>query len=1178
MTSLTRFISVERRYARSVSLERDLLHAESALGYVCARKSEEILERFVKSLEDSRSVSAYTLTGVYGTGKSAFAHFLSALTAAGSEPIKKNALGIFSNNKTQKQLKSFFADVLPAAGFLRAVITAKNEPVTRSVLRAILWGASHYFEGKKPPFVARAKNLLKQEKNPPAHKVLEIIAEASNTAEGLLIIIDEMGKTLEYTARDMASPDLFFLQQIAEMSNTKGGKIIFMGLLHQSFDEYAVNLTSAMKNEWAKVQGRFEDIPFYESAEDTLRVIKSAIVHDYKKISKETSNALGNISKSWHDALKSNAAFHAAPEELLRGLYPLHPVSARALPILCYKFAQNDRSLFSFLSSREPRSFLSFLEVNFIKDTGLPMLKIAALYDYFVESAGIGYRPGFQRWVEVQQKVEEAYFYGDDHTAVLKTIGILNLLASSGAFRASKKMTLLSLVDNPNDTAALKKWEKVIEELEKGGFITYRKSLDEYRIWHGSDFDIEEALSKTSADMNFSLASLLNENYPAKPNIARRHSYETGTLRFFSTTYADSLTDVSSLNYNALNPDGFIFCWVDKKSPDEFIKKTEESLKNASEKKPAVFIKPRHLDNLKKAALEYHSLKSLRKNSAELQNDKVASGEVNKRLYLVENLLRNSLETAFSFYTETEIFYNGEKEKIQNKTAFNRFLSEVCDNIYSKKTVIINELINRRDMTSQGAKAQKFLMRAMLENCGKERLGLEGFGPETTIYETLLNKSGIYAIREDRLSFDAPHKKSGLSAAWLAVETFCLKSDKKPAQINKLYEKLTKPPFGIREPVLPVLLLAVLIKHADSLSLYHNGTFVAVIGEEHIDLLIKRPENFSIKYFDLGGLRGEYFKELETIFQKNAEKAAGKISVLGVVKPFIKFVNRLPDYTKNTGSVSVEAKNILNAVLIAREPDELLFHDIPRALGYHTGDDFSATVIKDIKDKLREKLVELQTAYEKLVKKCRDFLFHSFTISSEIEKIREELRVRSKKIINQCAEPVLKRFLIAAVDENQEEEKWLEAVIMVIADKPPASFKDEDIEQFEMNLFSLARRFQNLESMALASHKRSDGFEARKVSVTKPDGTEYQEVVYIENKTRYKIEQIISKLLEEHNSLKDKKAVLALLADKVIQSETEKKENNVFSRERKQKQAAQKEQKTETKLINIQINKSGGIS
>ena len=45
MNNLANYISINRRYSRSVNLERDTLESDSVLGYVPTEKSAETIER-----------------------------------------------------------------------------------------------------------------------------------------------------------------------------------------------------------------------------------------------------------------------------------------------------------------------------------------------------------------------------------------------------------------------------------------------------------------------------------------------------------------------------------------------------------------------------------------------------------------------------------------------------------------------------------------------------------------------------------------------------------------------------------------------------------------------------------------------------------------------------------------------------------------------------------------------------------------------------------------------------------------------------------------------------------------------------------------------------------------------------------------------------------------------------
>src|SRR5690606_29324788 len=62
----------------------------------------------------------------------------------------------------------------------------------------------------------------------------------------------------------------------------------------------------------------------------------------------------------------------------------------------------------------------------------------------------------------------------------------------------------------------------------------------EYRVWQGSDFDLEAAVQVQKTQLaNLQLAELLNERRPLQPIVARRYGIKTGTLRYFNPIFID---------------------------------------------------------------------------------------------------------------------------------------------------------------------------------------------------------------------------------------------------------------------------------------------------------------------------------------------------------------------------------------------------------------------------------------------------------------------------------------------------------------------------------------------------------------------------------------------------------------------------------------------------------------
>ena len=68
-----------------------------------------------------------------------------------------------------------------------------------------------------------------------------------------------MGKYLEEATRQ--GGDIHFFQELAELASRTKGRLVVLGILHQSFEQYASRLGEKTRKEWAKVQGRYVDIP-----------------------------------------------------------------------------------------------------------------------------------------------------------------------------------------------------------------------------------------------------------------------------------------------------------------------------------------------------------------------------------------------------------------------------------------------------------------------------------------------------------------------------------------------------------------------------------------------------------------------------------------------------------------------------------------------------------------------------------------------------------------------------------------------------------------------------------------------------------------------------------------------------------------------------------------------------
>ena len=358
-----------------------------------------------------------------------------------------------------------------------------------------------------------------------------------------------------------------------------------------------------------------------------------------------------------------------------------------------------------------------------------------------------------------------------------------------------------------------------------------------------------------------------------------------------------------------------------------------------------------------------------------------------------------------------------------------------------------------------------------------------------------------------------------------------------------------------------MILIAVLQHYADEIGVYKDRTFIPVLGLEHFEVLLKVPERYGVKHFDIAGIRTVVFKELEAILRKSQGKKAVKIrnaTLLTVITPLYQFVNKLPAYTKKTKRLSLPAIATLKALQETVEPDELLFTKLPLAcnlppIGINQTDD--GTTAKTLRNKLEEILRAINTAYEELLSECLTLLYSAFGLSSTKEKLRKDLQLRASYVVNNCLEPTLKRFALAAVDNTANEQQWLEAILMIVADKPPESWTDEDVTRFEIKLADLARRFKNLEALQKElitdtyqkeffkapeegnlplenEHHDNGRFETHRITITSTDGKETHGLVWVNQQQEKEVEEIVTEIvqtLQQHDE-RVRQAVLAKLS------------------------------------------------
>ncbi len=328
---LSEYFGLNRRYFRSINVERDLELLNTVQGYVLTEKSVDALRRILAAFTGKHPTRAWTLTGVYGTGKSAFAHYLASLCATQTNPMRYHALKIAETalGSDSPEYRTLETNI-PPQGLFRAIATAQREPLSHTIVRALERGAGIFWKtAPTRPAIARklvdlATEITFEKTTVDSREIPGLVQEVAKAAEtDILLIIDELGKNLEFAAQNQGTEDLYLLQQLAERERKKGPQVYILGLLHQSFAEYSQRLASKERNEWAKIQGRFEDIPFTESADAMTRLIGQAI--DRSRAG-DFQFVIHKLAMEWFECLQSIALLNDITPTMLAAATPLHPI------------------------------------------------------------------------------------------------------------------------------------------------------------------------------------------------------------------------------------------------------------------------------------------------------------------------------------------------------------------------------------------------------------------------------------------------------------------------------------------------------------------------------------------------------------------------------------------------------------------------------------------------------------------------------------------------------------------------------------------------------------------------------------------------------------------------------------------------------------------------------------
>ena len=1125
MTAISEFIRPRGRFRKSANLERDLSKGLLS-GFIPTSRTIEAVGRVVDAIESVDCPKAISVTGPYGSGKSSLALYLSALL--GPPGVSRNFADDLLAEADAQLLERLSAARSPYedSGLVLAFASATREPISRTLARALRRGVEAFSRsvdlGAAPGPDSRDGS-----------SVFSVLKTVSRQAP-VLMVVDEFGKNLEeFVATGSADADLYILQELAEWaSGDLANPFVLVTLQHLAFDDYVPTSSPNKRREWSKIQGRFLDVPYVENSRQWQHLMAAVYEYDTRLDVSEWSRSVVEVI----DQAGLSTELHVKPEEI----FPLHPTVAIALPELCVRYGQHERTLFSFLAGSEEGSIPSLLKDH--TGTRLPIVYLHDVFDYFFESAAhfAGGSASASRWMEVGTRIRDVVGCTPSELRVLKTVAVLNLISAGGTVRASKPVLAAALSDGSEDRSTAPGIEDDLQALEKRGVVVYREFADEYRLWHGSDFDIRGALGvRKSALSNEPTASLIERIRPPTPAIAARHSQLGGILRVFDKRFADQ----SSPKAVTVDPayDGVVLLALagSAKGLPEFA---------ATSDVPVVIGTSSATEGIAAAAVELAACRDLLDDANHSPPDWVSRREISERAAIAAAELDVAIERAFAVGApKLRWSQPGDQPKRgrpEKAKSLSETLSRICDERYQDAPVIRNEMIARRQLTSQGAQARRNLLEALVRHPGVARLGIEGYGPERAMYEALLGRSGIHQLGPDGsyalVCPDSGNDPLNFRPAWLAVESLFAEADVRPIELLEVYKRLMAAPIGLKEGPIPVLILSVLLSNMETMAVFENDTFAPRIDVPLVERLIRNPEAFSLRRYDPSGPRRSVleavFRAYSTGWRKTDDRSVR--TLLSAVTPLLDVARSLNQYAQRTRTVSAEAQRVRQALLTATEPGELLFEALPEALAMAPFDTHN-TVTEDearrFATALKAAIDELVTAFPRLLDGVEANVFEALQAPGNNSRL--SVSKRAKGLQQVASEPELKSLVFALTHDGLERDEWLAYLGMVILGRAVASWSDGDAQRFVDALSMKVRALRRLESLSAAAGANERGFEVVQLSFSSTLHGDHPRVMWLDPSITEEVNRVAAdavRAIEDRLGPGAREHLLAALAKTVL--------------------------------------------
>lgn len=726
---------------------------------------------------------------------------------------------------------------------------------------------------------------------------------AHTVYSGLFIVFDEFGKYLESTSSN--GERFKTLQDLAELcSRSNEPRMLLACVSHKAISEYASQLNQIQRGSFRTIEGRFEPIYFTSTFEGSFSLIAGALRRNAARYQQFMAKHSAERAATIHEcnALGCFAGYESSVEQIVDLCFPMHPLTTLTLMKLSEQAAQNERTLFTFLSE-EDSPFAAFIRAN----RGEYALASASMvYDYFHVSI---------RENSYDKELRDIIIHVDsliptlsiDEGKLVKVIVLFSMIADSSLL-ATKAMLMAALQWDEE------RLQQSVAQLEQNHHIYVRRSDGVICMMRNAAEtvrqDIErEVLRRSHIDLAVQLSELRDPGYA----IPRRYNDKYEMVRFFQNVFLTPERLIKQPNATFLTAygqaDGYVIYLLGQMPPDA----VRDVLKRWNDPRVVVLLPAADFAG-QSAVAECAAIRHMLEHPA----DEVAAEELS---YYYEDLLQMVNQAYAAIFTKNMQFVT--QQSVECCTNLSAMLSTLCETVlYPDCPVICHEMMNRTIISSQMKQARAKVI--------------------DTIFHTndFLQVFPTKTVEAPIMQAVLGHLQSEKMRHVIDIITDYLATCEKSSQpLSRLYEQLTQPPYGMRRGVLPILLAYCLREQYQNTVLYNHGQEISLSGES-MNALDEHSDDYELLVDPGSAEQSKYLQILHDCYTPDAPLPEPR----GIHSAICKLVRSLPRSARANKTILIDGKvvKLLQSVLDVRSlfvrydsnAREVLLEQLPKCCGY----------------------------------------------------------------------------------------------------------------------------------------------------------------------------------------------------------------------------------------------------